>query len=159
MAPFSGTRRPKISVAPGEYKLIPYKMTDANACISFKIRATFSKGRQQVARKTMEKGSKQVRKNAGQDVGIYVYTARAANAIVMEYVNESSSYKLMETISFELQNCKIQGKRRDTLNINLTPGETEVYRIVPIDAQRDFNARARSCKYAVIDAKSSFAFN
>lgn len=95
---------------------------------------------------------------SGRDVGIYVYTARAANAIVMEYVNESSNYKLMETIGFELQNCKIQGQGRDTIDINLTPGETEVYKIVPLNPGSDFSARTKTCKYAVIDAHSSFAF-
>lgn len=133
-------------------------MTDANASISFKIRATFSKGKQKMEQKTKEKGNKQIRKNKGEDVGIYVYTMKAQNGIVMEYVNESSSFKLMESISFDMKNCSLEGYRGDELKITLTPGETESYRIIPDGSGRDWDARTKSCKYAVVEANSSFAF-
>lgn len=134
-------------------------MTDARATISFKIRAAFSKGREKMARQAKEEGSKQVRLINGKDVGIHVYTVKAPNGIVMEYVNESSHYKLMESIGFEMQNCRIEGQRGSQIKITLTPGETEVFKIVPVDAYAEWNARTKSCKYAVVDAQSDFGFN
>lgn len=43
MPPFSG-RKPQVIVGPQSSKIVPYKMTDDHATISFKMRASFRKG-------------------------------------------------------------------------------------------------------------------
>lgn len=44
MAPYSGTK-PQAIVGPNSSKIVPYKMTDDTASISFKLRANFRKDR------------------------------------------------------------------------------------------------------------------
>lgn len=148
-----------MNVGPNSHKIVCYKMTGRSASVSFKIGATFKKGATQIKEETKSKGNKVIRTNRGQDVGIAVYYCRTANAILLTYENNSSEYRLIEKVGFELDGCRIEGFRGHKLKITLEPGETDVLRIVPFYQGGNWNVKMTSCRYSVVRTRWNWSWN
>lgn len=69
------------------------------------------------------KGSKLNRTKGGRDVGIYIYSLRTKNSMVMHYVNNSSGLILREYLELGLDNCYIEGSNGNYLEIVVKPKE------------------------------------
>ena len=72
---------------------------------------------QDIVQLAKQKGSKLNRRKNGKDVGIYVYSLRTKNALVMHYTNNSNDLVLREYLELDLHNCYIEGSNGSYLEI------------------------------------------
>ena len=101
--------------------------------------------------KRTPEGIRQPRNFRGQDVGIAVYMNKKANGVVITYQNTSTSYQLIEKVSFELKGCKFQGLNSSSLKVTLEPGETD--ELIVEAFSPNWSCYMSSCKYGVADVK------
>ena len=76
--------------------------------------------------------------------------------MLLTYQNTSKSNKLIEKISFNMQNCRIVGFNSSALSIELVPGETD--EIVIEATNQNWSFSVRSCRYGIVDVSSNWKF-
>jgi hypothetical protein len=146
LPPYSGNRV-SVIVGPGEEKIMMYR-TDPRGSVSMKMSATFQPGTTNTISQIAEKGKRIVRLDSyGQDVGISLTVLRHSNGMTATFENQSTSYKLTETVVFNLVDARIEGLYGSTVTVILEPRYKSVINIIKTGP--NYSAAVISSEYII----------
>lgn len=146
LPPYSGSRV-SVIVGPGEEKIMMYK-TEPRARVSYRMSATFKPGSSNIANQVAQQGKRISRPDIyNQDVGISLTVLRHANGMTATYENLSTSYRLDETVIFNLVDARIEGMYGSQITVRLEPNYKSVINIIKTGP--NYSAAVASCNYTI----------
>lgn len=148
LPPYSGSK-PQVVVAPGEEKILIYKMTGAKAKANFRMMASFKKHVVDLGDKAKSEGMKLVRSDRyGQPLDITLYVLYHDGGLIALYENNTTDVTLVENVSFNLIGCKIEGMYGSSVRARVEPGKKMLVNI--LKTEDEFSANVTSCTYRTI---------
>jgi hypothetical protein len=127
-------RKPQAIVAPGEDKIIIYKMKGSNAKLNYKIYPSFKKQVADLGQQAKQQGQRFDRLDQwGSNTGICVYILHHEGGMIAYYENQSNNMTLIEDVKFDLFGCKIEGVMSNSVQSRVAPGKSALINIIRTD--------------------------
>ena len=146
MPPYSG-RKPQVIVAPGEEKVMVYRMNGTNAKANFRMMAAFKKQVADLNSKAKKEGIRIPRQDEyGQELDIALYVLYHDGGVLALYENNTSDTTLIENVKFDLRGCKIEGVPGNSMRVRISPGTKQLVNIVKT-GNSSFTANVTYCNY------------
>lgn len=151
---YKGSNEPRVSLYPGDRKIICYFTTDVPNSVTFAESLTIRKGASFLKNQIKKMGVKKEKQFRNKSCGITLYILNHLDGVFFEWVNASKNYILEETISFHLDDGGyIEGSDELGDLIYLYPGETKIISTIrPIGAANKIGQIDKS-NYRVLDQK------
>lgn len=145
LPPYSG-RKPQVIVAPGEEKIMVYKMTGAGAKANFRMMASFKKHVQDLGGRAKKEGIRLPRSDEyGNQLDIVLYVLYHNGGVMAFYENNTKDVTLLENVRFDLRGCNIEGVPGNSIRVRVGPGKSHLVNIVKTSS--NFAANVTFCNY------------
>lgn len=149
LPPYSG-KRCEVVVLPGQEMILLYRTQALQSRITFNVTATFKQAiadSVSLVDKIKAQGFYQAREDwSGRDVGISVYAMNYKEGMHVYYEN-NSRLLLVEDVTYQLSNCRIEGLDGPSYRAHVEPGNTCLVTLCRVDQNAPFSMTPVSCSY------------